>query len=103
MWLFKVMFQEIYFQYFMEHIHRRYSVYFIGYICCEFLNFGMVLMVFHMTDHFLNYRFHNYGIRVWNYYQLLSADQHQDYMITNPMCYTFPRIAACDYHRYIDS
>jgi hypothetical protein len=20
--------------------------------------------------------------------------------ITNPMCYTFPRIAACDYHRF---
>ena len=30
----------------------------------------------------------------------MPPEEQRMSMITNPMCYTFPRIAACDYHRY---
>jgi len=86
-------------EYFLEHIHSRYGIYFYGFIFCEILNFVMVILMFVMTNHFLNYRFFNYGIRVWNYYQL-PAEMQDAYLQTNPMCYTFPRVAACDYHRF---
>ena len=87
------------FQYYMEHVHRRYNKYFACYLGCEALSSALVFLVFNMTDHLLNYRFYQYGIRVWNYYQLLLSGNHEKYMETNPMCHTFPRIAACDYHR----
>ena len=30
----------------------------------------------------------------------MPPEEQRMSMVTNPMCYTFPRIAACDYHRF---
>ena len=51
-----------------------------------------------ITNRFLNNRFLGYGFRVWHYYQLPAEEQRMS-STTNPMCYTFPRIAACNYYR----
>ena len=40
-----------------------------------------------------------YGPSVLHYYEM-TADQQEESTMSNPMCETFPRIAACQYIRY---
>ena len=62
------------------------------------LNTFMVIVAYGLTHMFLNYRFLGYGFSTWLYYRLPPEEQRRGR--TNPMCETFPRIAACDYHRF---
>ena len=86
------------FQFFTDNIHNKYNIYYFGFIFCEFLNLVVVLAVFLLTDRFLHYKFMTYGFRVWSYYSLPVEEQRSPTI--NPMCETFPRIAACSYHRF---
>ena len=51
-----------------------------------------------ITNKFLKYKFLSYGPSVVRYYNIPS-EEREDFM-ANPMCETFPRIAACNYVRY---
>jgi hypothetical protein len=59
----------------------------------------MVIIAYLMTNRFLNHRFLFYGFETWLYYRLPPEEMRLSHN-TNPMCNTFPRIAACDYHRF---
>jgi len=86
-------------KYFCKNIHNKYNIYFNGFIFCEFLNFAIVLLQFVVTNQFLSRRFLLYGLEVWRYYLLPSEEQRLPF-VKNPMCQTFPRIAACNYWRW---
>ena len=51
-----------------------------------------------ITNKFLKFQFLGYGPAVIRYYSM-PPEEREMYMV-NPMCETFPRIAACNYHRY---
>jgi len=85
--------------FFCKNIHNKYNIYFAGFIGCEVLNFFIVLFQFYLTNRFLHYRYIGYGWRVWQYY-LLPPEEQQMPGIINPMCYSFPRIAKCNYWRW---
>lgn len=55
----------------------------------EFLNWMIIVILFFVTDAFLNYKFSWYGTRVWRYYRLPIEVQRET---ANPMCDAFPRI-----------
>ena len=76
----------------------KYNIYYFGFIVCEMLNTFMVIVAYGLTHMFLNFRFLGYGFSTWLYYRLPPEEQRRGR--TNPMCETFPRIAACDYHRF---
>merc|ERR1711915_800956 len=63
----------------------------------EILNVLVVLVQFGTTNIFLHYRFGWYGAKVAKYYRMPEEEQREN---KNPMCYTFPRIASCDYWRW---
>ncbi|XP_023322025.1 innexin inx2 isoform X1 [Eurytemora carolleeae] len=86
-------------QFFCRNIHNKYNIYFCGFIFCEFLNFIIVIFQFYLTHRFLHSRYIDYGFKVWQYY-LLPPEEQQMPGVINPMCYTFPRIASCDYWRW---
>ena len=86
-------------QFFTDNIHNKYNIYYFGFICCEMLNTLIVIIAYFLTDRFLNYEFAFYGFKTWLYYKLPPEEQRMS-TVTNPMCKTFPRIAACDYHRF---
>ena len=86
-------------QFFTDNIHNKYNIYYFGFIVCEMLNTLIVIIAYFLTDRFLNYEFAFYGFTTWLYYKLPPEEQRMS-SNTNPMCKTFPRIAACDYHRF---
>jgi len=86
-------------QFFCKNIHNKYNIYFCGFIFCEVLNLLIVIFHFALTHRFLHYRYIAYGFDVWQYYQLPEEEQRMPGR-KNPMCNTFPRIAACDYWRW---
>ena len=59
----------------------------------------MVVIAYFLTNSFLNGRFLFYGFKTWLYYKLPPEEQRMSNQV-NPMCKTFPRIAACDYYRF---
>ncbi len=58
------------------------------------------MLAFHWTNLFLDGRWTWYGLEVFAYYQLPPEEQ-RIMSRTNPMCYVFPRIAACNYYRFV--
>ena len=86
--------------FFSENIKNKYTIYFGGFISCEILNLFMGILQVILTNRFLHKRFLTYGWDVWQFY-LLPKEEQQMSGIINPMCHTFPRIASCDYYRYI--
>lgn len=86
-------------KFFSENIKNKYNVYFCGFIICEILNLFIVVLQFFLTNRFLHHRYMTYGWSVWQYYLLPREEQEMPGVI-NPMCYTFPRIASCKYHRW---
>jgi len=84
-------------KFFCRNVHNKYSIYFFGFIGCEVLNVFLVLIQFVLTNIFLHGRFNNYGAKVLYYYRLPEEEQESQ---KNPMCWTFPRIASCDYWRW---
>ncbi len=86
-------------EFFRANIHNKYNIYYYGFIFCELMNILVLIGAFFATDRFLEYRWRDYGFRVWTYYHLPPEEQRMASK-TNPMCYTFPRIAACTYYRF---
>ena len=86
-------------QFFTENIHNKYNIYYYGFIICEMLNSAMVVIAYLLTNRFLAGNFLYYGLETVLYYRLPPEEQRLT-VNTNPMCKTFPRIAACDYHRF---
>ena len=86
-------------RFFTDNIHNKYNIYYYGFIFCETLNVFIVVAAYFMTNRFLNGEFLFYGFKTWLYYKLPPEEQRLENHI-NPMCKTFPRIAACDYHRF---
>ena len=86
-------------QFFTENIHNKYNIYYFGFIICEMLNTIMVIIAYFLTNRFLNMEYLWYGFQTWQYYRLPPEEQRLS-INTNPMCKTFPRIAACDYYRF---
>lgn len=84
-------------KFFCKNVHNKYNIYFYGFITCEILNVFIVTVQFGVTNQFLHGRFLNYGPKVLYYYRLPDEEQA---LQKNPMCYTFPRIASCDYWRW---
>jgi len=84
-------------KFFKDNIHNKYNIYYFGFIFCEFLNFLVVCISMYFTHRFLEYRFLFYGFRVWTYYSIPHEEMQTR---QNPMCYVFPRIVSCDYHRF---
>ncbi|XP_023325021.1 innexin inx2 isoform X2 [Eurytemora carolleeae] len=83
---------------FQEHLHNKYNSYAAGFICCEVFNVVIVLSQIFVTNRFLNHKFLDYGPQVYSYYSVPPEERLIRKM--NPMCETFPRIAACDYIRF---
>ena len=84
---------------FQEHLHNKYNSYAAWFLCCEQLNFTVVISQWFITDRFLKYKFITYGPDVLKYYNN-PEEENQVQGKTNPMCDTFPRVASCDYVRY---
>ena len=91
---------------FQENLHNKYTSYAVIFILCEFLNCVVVVLVFFITNAFLDNHFLFYGPNVIMYYRLpneeqqlsLKGDKYEHRQ--NPMCEAFPRVASCDYIRY---
>ncbi len=66
------------------------------------LNVVTVVVAFFCTNVFLLGRWTWYGLEVFAYYQLPPEEQRMSAR-TNPMCYVFPRVAACDYYRSVNA
>merc|ERR1711902_275372 len=58
-------------KFFKDNIHNKYNIYYFGFLF--------------------------YGFRVWTYYSIPHEEMQTR---QNPMCYVFPRIVSCDYHRF---
>ena len=86
-------------EFFSKNIHNKYNIYYYGFIFCEFLNMTIVLICFAITNKFLNGTYTFYGFDVLRFYNMPYEEQTMT-NTKNPMCITFPRIAACDYYRY---
>jgi len=83
---------------FAEHLHNKYTRYAIIFFLCELFNLVIAIVNIFITNRFLHYDFIGYGANVWYYYGLPPEEQRlQD---INPMCETFPRLAACNYTRF---
>ena len=77
----------------------QYNIYYYGFIFCETLNIFIVVVVYFLTNKILNGKFLFYGMKTLMYYRLPYEEQKLS-VLANPMCEAFPRIAACDYHRF---
>lgn len=86
-------------RFFSDNIHNKYNIYYYGFIFCETLNIFIVVVVYFLTNKILNGKFLFYGIKTLMYYRLPYEEQRLSVQ-ANPMCEAFPRIAACDYHRF---
>ena len=86
-------------QFFRCNIHNKYNIYYYGFIFCEILNLLVTVIAYFLTNRFLAGRYLDYGIRVFQYYQFPPEEKERT-GVQNPMCYTFPRIASCDWHRF---
>ena len=64
--------------------------------CVAVIVSGLALII---TDKFLQSRFLSYGLDVWGFYNL-PPEERKLKGVKDPMCQVFPRIAACDYHRF---
>ena len=84
---------------FQEHLHNKYNAYAAWFLCCEQLNFTVVLSQWFITNRFLKYQFLHYGPSVIFYYNMVPEERALVHA-SNPMCEAFPRIAACEYVRY---
>ena len=80
---------------FQEHLHNKYNAYAAWFLCCEQLNFTVVVSQWFITDKFLKNQFITYGPKVIQFYN--TPVEEQD---SNPMCDSFPRVASCKYVRY---
>lgn len=81
-------------------MHNKYNAYAFWFFCCEQLNFIVVLAQWFITNKFLKYKFLTYGPDVVRYYNVPPEERFLLRDMPNPMCETFPRIAACNYVRY---
>lgn len=86
-------------KFFSDNIHNKYNIYYFGFMVCEMLNTVVAIIAYLLTNRFLNHEFLFYGFETWLYYKLPPEEQRIS-INTNPMCRTFPRIAACDYYRF---
>lgn len=84
---------------FHDHLHNKYNAYAAWFLCCEQLNFTVVLSQWFITNRFLKYQFLRYGPAVISYYNLPPEERSLTQGV-NPMCEAFPRIASCNYVRY---
>jgi len=89
--------EEALVKFFCQNVHNKYSIYFFGFIGCEVFNVFLVLIQFVFTNIFLHNRFSFYGPQVLFYYRLPEEEQA---LQKNPMCWTFPRLASCNYWRW---
>jgi len=86
-------------KHFQEHVHNKFNRYAFGFFLCEFCNLLFAVICIYLTHIFLNYQFYDYGILVYQYF-MLPPEERQRPEVINPMCEVFPKVAACNYHRY---
>ncbi|XP_040575378.1 innexin inx2 isoform X1 [Lepeophtheirus salmonis] len=84
---------------FQIHIHNKFSAYAFCFFFCELLNVILVIFAIFITHKFLNNQFLTYGLDVYLYFSLPPEERIRQETV-NPMCEVFPKIAACDFHRY---
>ena len=84
---------------FQEHLNNKYNAYAAWFLCCEQLNFTVVLSQWFITNRFLKYQFLHYSPSVIFYYNMVPEERALVHA-SNPMCEAFPRIASCHYVRY---
>ena len=84
---------------FQDHLHNKYNAYAAWFLCCEQLNFTVVMSQWFITDRFLKYQFITYGPSVLSYFNKPEEEIKLTEGI-NPMCEAFPRVASCNYVRY---
>ena len=84
---------------FQEHLHNKYNAYAAWFLCCEQLNFTVVVSQWFITDKFLKNQFISYGPDVIRFYNA-PEEEHNRLGAGNPMCDSFPRVASCNYVRY---
>ena len=103
-----------------HNLQNRYNRYALIFFSCEILNFTIVVGQFFITNSFLRGQFKDYGIRVWEYYQVksppitfsnigeitvgvlfqLPEEETAHAHMVNPMCEVFPRVVSCTYFRF---
>ena len=120
-------FTSSFFQFFQRTIRHKYNAYYFALVSCELLNLLAVLLCLLFTNSFLGGRYMKYGLQVlvqtsfaqceavckksrftFNLFYLLQVilfykmpyEERREGESRNPMCYTFPRVAACSYYRY---
>ena len=59
------------------------------FLACELLNLGMLIVNWIITDEYLGGRFHDYGVKVWKFW---NRETETDNIIENPMCDAFPTL-----------
>jgi len=79
-------------KYFKCVFHRN-TWYFAYFVCCELLNFALLLIQFVETNKFLNGKFAWYGLEVMVY---LGKERPDRKAGTNPMCAVFPTEVSCN-------
>ena len=84
---------------FQAQMRNKYNVYAFWFLCCEQLNFLVVIVLCCFTEWFLDNQFMEYGIKVWQFYNI-PHEERDMYNKPNPMCNAFPRVASCKYVRY---
>jgi len=85
---------EKFVKYFKSIFHHN-SWYFVHFIFCEFLNFGLLGAQFWLTDMFLNYKFSWYGWETVEYYMTYNRTERLTVAFKNPMCGVFPTEVSC--------
>lgn len=92
--------REILLDAFTKHLKNRYNCYALTFFICETLNLVVLMVLFYLTDEFLQNQFALYGPTVFTFYYLIPAEEKDLSWASNPMCEAFPRVAACDFVRY---
>ena len=65
----------------------------------------MVVVIYFLTDRFLNGKFLDYGYKAIIFFRYKPEEIRMEAelfgsIIKNPMCETFPRVASCDFWQF---
>lgn len=86
-------------KHFEEQIHNKFNGYAFGFFSCELLNPCLSILSVYLTHKFLLNQYLTYGLDVYQYYSVIPEERKLQGLL-DPFCELFPKMAACNYHRY---
>ena len=76
---------------YQEHVHNNFNKYAFCFFLCELVNIAILVIQVLATNSFLEYRFLDYGYKVYKYYRLPLEERKHFKKMVDPMCDAFPK------------